>query len=242
MERKKVLLMFSGGSDSILSMIRLIKNNYKVLLVNFDNGCSISIGLEVEEALGFENDYGKDKVEYIGKITTVPEFKNNELEIANMPFSEIINNYGDTTISQLRCLNCRSAMYAEAIIYCLNNDIHYIAEGARIDQLFSIEQPIMIKAYKELLKEFNIELLVPVYDINDRILEYNLLINDIDRLGGEAKCILGMPLKEPVPLEQTNTIYNIFEKNIKPRYIKELKKRKGNQQIIYKGKNRFEFY
>lgn len=47
MEKKKVLLMYSGGLDSILSMIRLISDGYKVLLVHFDNGCSISIGLEV---------------------------------------------------------------------------------------------------------------------------------------------------------------------------------------------------
>ena len=57
MERKKVLLMYSGGLDSILSMARLISQGYKVLLVHFDNGCSISTGIEVERALKFENRY-----------------------------------------------------------------------------------------------------------------------------------------------------------------------------------------
>ncbi len=44
MERKKVLLMYSGGLDSILSMARLIRDGYKVLLIHFDNGWTISTG------------------------------------------------------------------------------------------------------------------------------------------------------------------------------------------------------
>ena len=60
MERKKVLLMYSGGLDSILSMARLVSQGYKVLLVHFDNGCSISTGLEVERTMKFENGYGKE--------------------------------------------------------------------------------------------------------------------------------------------------------------------------------------
>ena len=115
MEKEKVLLMYSGGLDSILSMIRLIKEGYKVLLIHFDNGCSISIGSEVIRALEFEKRFGIENVEYVGKISTVPQFRNNEREVANIPFSEFCETYGDATISQLRCLNCRSAMYYEAI-------------------------------------------------------------------------------------------------------------------------------
>ena len=242
MEKKKVLLMYSGGLDSILSMIRLISNGYKVLLVHFDNGCSISIGLEVERAKNFEKGYGIETVEYIGKITTIPEFRNNELEIANIPFSQIQAEYGDCTISQIRCLNCRSAMYYEAIKYCLNNDISYIAEGARKSQLFSIEQPALIEEYRNLLEQFGIKLLLPVYEIdNDWYKENELLAYGILPTASEDKCILGMPLKEPVSDEQTNTIKNIFEKNIKPRYVKTLKKQPIQRQEIYRGNTRFEF-
>ena len=175
MEKKKVLLMYSGGLDSILSMVRLISEGYKVLLVHFDNGCSISTGFEVERALNFENGYGKDTVEYIGKLTIVPYFRDNERQFANMSFSELQDRYGNTTISQIRCLNCRSAMYHEAIRYCLMNNVHVIAEGARQSQLFSIEQPKLIEGYKKLLNEFGIELLLPVYDMKDDLHKENEL-------------------------------------------------------------------
>lgn len=239
-EKKNVLLMYSGGLDSILSMVRLISNGYKVLLVHFDNGCSISIGLEVERAKYFERKYGKDTVEYIGKITTVPEFRNNEIELANMPFSEIQANYGDCTISQIRCLNCRSAMYFEAITYCLNNNISYIAEGARKSQLFSIEQPAMIESYKELLEKFGIELLLPVYDLeNDWDKENELLLHGILPCASEDKCVLGMPITNPISEEQTNAVKTIFEKIIEPRYAKTLKK--VQKQTIYRGHDRVKF-
>ena len=221
--KKEVLLMYSGGLDSILSMARLISNGYKVLLVHFDNGCSISIGLEVEHAKYFEEKYGIDTVEYVGKITTIPEFRNNEIEIANIPFSQIQEKYGD----------CK---------YCLNNDISLIAEGARKSQLFSIEQPKLIKAYKEMLEKFGIELLLSVYDLeNEWHKENELLLYGILPIASEDKCILGMPLKEPVTEEQTNTVRNIFKKNIEPRYVKSLKKQPIQHQTIYRGNGRLEF-
>lgn len=140
-----------------------------------------------------------------------------------MSFKYILDNYGDCTISQIRCLNCRSAMYYEAIRYCLENDIKFIAEGARKSQLFSIEQPEMIDSYKELLKEFGIELILPVYNLDDdwerecEVGRYGII-----SVSGEDKCLLGMALNERVPLEQTMTVKKIFDEFIKPRYVKKL--------------------
>ena len=159
-----------------------------------------------------------------------------------MPFSEIKEKYGDTTISQVRCLNCRSAMYHEAIRYCLLNDVHYIAEGARKSQLFSIEQPKVIEGFRQLLNEFGIELLLPVYDLKDDWSKENeLLLYGIIPSASEDKCILGMPLDEPVPEYQTDAIFKMFEEKIKPRYVKELKKQLEEPQYPFKGKGRIEY-
>lgn len=240
--KEKVLLMYSGGLDSILSMVKLIYSGYKVLLVHFDNGCTISIGDEVKKAEEFEQRYGTHNVEYIGKISNLVSFRENELEISNLTFSQIQELYGDCTISQIRCLNCRSAMYYEAIRYCLENNIKYIAEGARKSQLFSIEQPQMIKAYKNLCKKFDIELLLPVYDLDDDLKRiYELMDYGVLPFPGEDSCILGMPLTKPVAENLTDTVRNIFEKNIEPRYIKELKLNNKPPQMVHKCSGRIEF-
>lgn len=241
--KERVFLMYSGGLDSILSMAKLIHSGYKVLLVHFDNGCTISIGNEVLRAKQLEEAFGIDNVEYIGKISTLAGFRNNELEIANMTFSQIKENYGECTISQIRCLNCRSAMYREDIKYCLENNIKYIAEGARKSQLFSIEQPKMIESYKRLLSEFGIDLLLPVYDLDsDLERENELLFYNILPIPGEDSCILGIPLKEPVSDEITDTIVKIFENNIQPRYIKELKGKSLIPQLVHKCDRNIQYF
>ena len=42
METKTVILMLSGGRDSFLAACRLLddKNQYKIKMVTYDNGCS----------------------------------------------------------------------------------------------------------------------------------------------------------------------------------------------------------
>lgn len=241
-ERKTVLLMFSGGLDSILSVVRLIKDGYNVKLINFDNSCTLVSGLVYDKALELEKHFGIDVIEYLGSTSTVALFRENELMTSNMSFRYILENYGDCTTSQIRCLNCRSAMYFEAIRYCLENDIKFIAEGARKSQLFAIEQPNMIDAYKSLLKEFGIELLLPVYDLEDDFAKEN----EIWRFGivpaaGENKCLLGMPLKESLSLEQVDAVVNIFNKHIKPRYVRTLRKNNLPPQRIYKTREGVKF-
>ena len=71
--------------------------------------------------------------------------------------------------------------------------------------------------------------------------ENELLLHGILPIASEDKCILGMPLKEPITEEQTNTVRNIFKKNIEPRYVKSLKKQPIQHQTIYRGNGRLEF-
>lgn len=242
MKEERVLLMFSGGLDSILSACRLVRDGYKVLLINFNNGCSLVTGMVYDKALELESRFGNENIEYLGSMHNVASFRENEVRLANMSFKYIYDNYGDCTISQIRCLNCRSAMYFEAIRYCLENNIKFIAEGARKSQLFSIEQPKMIEAYKELLNEFGIELILPVYEIVD---DWERA-NEIFRYGvipkaGEDKCLLGMPLNEKVPLEQTMTVKKIFDEFIKPRYVRKMSRREDSPIRISRDRGGIKF-
>lgn len=63
--KKEVLLMYSGGLDSILSCIRLVSKGYKVYLIHFDNGSSIgteNIQIGAQRLIT----RFKDQVEFLG--------------------------------------------------------------------------------------------------------------------------------------------------------------------------------
>ena len=77
--------------------------------------------------------------------------------------------------------------------------------------------------------------------LDDWARENELLAHGIIPSASEDKCVLGMPLDEPVPEHQTDAISRMLEDNIKPRYVKELKLKLNIPQYPYKGKGRLEF-
>ena len=115
---KDVILMYSGGLDSILSCIRLINKGYKVHLIHFDNGSSIGTENIQIGAQRLIERY-KDKVEFLGIASTAGTlvYYRGKANIENLNAEELNNKYGKISISQYRCLLCRMAMYTYIIIY-----------------------------------------------------------------------------------------------------------------------------
>lgn len=192
---KKVLVLYSGGKDSILSTMLLIEKGYEVFLVHFDNSleigsCNVKNGFK-----RLEKKYGNDKVKYIGIKKIDGIFRELIREFYNLKFGEITKRFGNISISQFNCLSCRLSMYIEAIIICKQLGIDYVADGARNSQLFAIEQDQMLNLFISLFKEYNIDLLLPVKDLKDDFQEKNeFLIRGIIPKVREAQCLIGMPL------------------------------------------------
>lgn len=219
--KKEVILMYSGGLDSILSCIRLVMDGYKVYLVHFDNGSSIgseNIQIGANELI---NRY-KDKVEYLGIANTAGTFLYYRIksEIENLNAEELLSKYGKISMSQYRCLLCRMSMYTYSIALARKMGISYIAEGARKSQLFAIEQDEVLNEFRELCKKYDIELLTPVIDVkNDFDKENEILLNGIYPIGHEAKCLLGYPMNRKLSKSELEDIRNLY-RNI--RYLQEI--------------------
>lgn len=191
---KEVLLMYSGGLDSLLSAIRLVNTGYKVNLIHFDNGSSIGTENVYYGVQQLINTFGKDRIKYLGIVSiasTIRKFK----KIENLKLTEIISKYGNITLSQYQCLVCRSAMYANALLYAKKYGFTEIAEGARQCQKFVVEHPKMILNYQEFLQNFNINLLTPVYSLESELEKENeIMLSNIYPIAYEGKCLLGYPL------------------------------------------------
>lgn len=221
---RDVLLLYSGGFDSLLSACRLVNDGYNVYLIHFDNGSSIGFKRVSEGAKLIEERF-EGRVKYLGVVSTVGFF-NNFKKIENLSFSEIANKYGNASISQYQCLLCRSAMYEMAIGIARQYNIYNIAEGARICQKFAIEQKPMIEEYRQLLEKYHIKLLTPVLDLID---DYEKLI-EISRWGFdlspyEGKCFLGYPLDEDHPVDDNvvSDIVRMYRDLVLPCIEKDMK-------------------
>ena len=210
--KKEVILMYSGGLDSILSCIRLVGKGYKVYLIHFDNGSSI--GTErIQIGANRLMKRFKDQVEFLGIASTVGYFGyyREMVDIENLNPEELNNKYGKISISQYRCLLCRMAMYTYTVTLARKMNIKYIAEGARKSQLFAIEQEELLNEFRIFCNKYDIELLTPVLDVvDDYEKENEIFMWDVNLCACEAKCLLGYPMNRKLTQEELNDIKELY--------------------------------
>ena len=217
---KEVILMYSGGLDSILSCIRLVRDGYKVYLIHFDNGSSIGSENIQIGALKLEKLF-KDKVEFLGIASTAGKFVyyREIVDIENLNALELYEKHGKISISQYRCLLCRMAMYTYSVALAKKMNIKYIAEGARESQLFAIEQEELLNEFRSFCNKYDIELLTPVVDVvDDYEKENEIYMWDVNLCASESKCLLGYPMNKKLSLEELNDVRDLY-KSI--RYLQE---------------------
>ena len=132
---KKVLVLFSGGKDSMLSAMLLAEKGYQVFLIHYDNSFEIGISNIKNGVKRLEEKYGKDRIKYIGVKKIDALFRELIREFYNFKTNIITQNFGNISISQFNCLACRLSMYLTSIIICKQLDIDFVADGARTSQL-----------------------------------------------------------------------------------------------------------
>lgn len=215
---EEVLLLYSGGLDSMLSACYLASRGYHVNLIHFDNGSSIGTENIIKGAKELEDRFGSEKITYLG-IIPISGVISRLHKIENLKLSTIAETYGNTTISQYQCLACRSAMYHYAAMIALEKGISIIAEGARKSQQFAIEQPPMMKEYEKFLNSQGLKLMIPVYDLEDDYEELCELRRFLlEPVAYEGKCLLGYHLdnKYPVDEEVIAGTVKIFQETMLP--------------------------
>lgn len=194
--KNNVLQLFSGGRDSFLSTCRLLENNNIVHLITYDNGCSLSSENVKHSVDRLINRYGEEQVKFLGVYDIFGIWREFFLSYFNLRSSEIINEYGEITYSQLNCLTCRSSMYIYSIAICKYLSIVKVADGARYSQGFGIEREPMLNRFKGLFKKYNIEIILPVVDLDSDWKRKNeLMMYGYTPKVYEPQCLLGVPIE-----------------------------------------------
>lgn len=197
MESEKILQLFSGGKDSFLSACRLLDRGNDVSLITYDNGCSVGADNARHGAERIIKRYGAEKAHFLGIYDISGIWRSFFGPFLNLKPAEIVDRYGNLTVSQFNCLTCRTSMYIHAIGICLKMDIHSISDGARYCQGFAIETPHILERFHNLTKEYGIRLLLPVIELSsDWERKNELLIRGFIPKTLEPQCLLGVPLPE----------------------------------------------
>lgn len=217
----KVLLMLSGGRDSFLSACKLLedKKGYHVYMATYDNGCICQLDKVKTVADRIIQHYGADRAEYLGAYSTAGIAREFFFPYFNMKPEEQMREFSGMTPSQFHCLVCRTAMYIRSVQLCKLHGIQYIAEGGRKSQEFVIELEGMANdRYLELVKSQGLGLLMPVYDLEDDWIRDNeLMMRDFVSKCGEAKCLIGVPVRGSIDQSVIDGVHAYYDKVILPR-------------------------
>lgn len=222
MEETKVVLMLSGGRDSFLAGCKLLEdqeNNYKLLMVTFDNGCSIQSKNAKHVADRIIAKYGKDRAEFLGVYQISAVIREFFDPYFNMKPEDQVRKFAGLTPSQFHCLICRTSMYLYSIWLAKLHNASHIAEGGREDQGFVIELPGMAKErFPKLVEAAGLHLLLPVYNLKDnRTRDFELLLRDYNCKSYEPKCLIGYPLDDSVDDSVIEGVHHYFDNVIMPR-------------------------
>ena len=193
----KVLVLFSGGKDSFYLTLLMLEKGYNVKLITFENGCGLKSENAIQTAERIKEKYGNEKVEIL-KVQKIEAIWRAFLKLFyNKKTSEILKEYGEITISQFNCLSCRLSMYVRSIILCNKMNLKLVVDGAREDQLYGIEQELLLKRFKAFFDKYNIKIDFPLKDFKDDFeLKNQLLIRGFVPKTLEPQCLLGMPISK----------------------------------------------
>ncbi len=135
-------VLFSGGTDSALAAVSLLRSCDKVTLLTFDPGYVFFIENSRVHADALVRTYGADRVEHlilpISPIIRRILFPDVRRDVAQYGFD----------LTALVCMGCRLSMHTAAIIHNLTHGIPVLADG-------SIEKQSAIPEQRQAVLESN---------------------------------------------------------------------------------------
>lgn len=205
---KDVLLLFSGGRDSILSAVRLIKNGYHVRMISFDNGHMQKTKLMRKTADRLVSKFGKECCSYEGIFSIAPilyDFLGEYMRESSIGCQML----------HCTCLCCHTAMLLRAVIFCKENNIHYLASGDKEADPYLFNSTEFFQFYVSICRENGIELLRPVRDVSTNFeRKIEIAESGIHPKVYEPQCWLGYSTINRLTHAETVKAYEIFSERV----------------------------
>ncbi len=158
MNKRRVVTLYSGGTDSTLTAALMAKEFEKIYLVTYDRFGFFSTSnteLNVKKL--------KDKFKKV-------EFSHQIIEIDKLSKYVFYEHYFRNLIKYRffllsTCGLCKLAMHIRTIVFCLENKISNVCDGANKGmRLFPAQMKRVIEETKKMYAQFGINYMNPVFD------------------------------------------------------------------------------
>ncbi len=157
-DRKELVMMFTGGTDTTLAADRIAKSGayQRLHLLTFCNGICVRVERSRVHADELMKKYGADLISH--EVITMTEL----FKKIRSPLKAMIKKY-DSTLTFDLC--CRLSMESRAIMYALDHGITEVCDGTNIDQgrLF-MERPEYLRVSRAFFASYGIRYFSPVYE------------------------------------------------------------------------------
>ena len=158
MKNNETVIMFSGGTDSTLAAALEAKKFDRVHLLTYDRFGLFSVGNSQLNVQKLKDKFGQDKfISHIVKIDKLTEYVFYERYLHNLW------RHGFFLLSI--CGLCKLAMHIRTLIFCIDNDIGNVSDGANQGMyLFPEQTETIIEELKKLYDKFGITYNNPVFN------------------------------------------------------------------------------
>ncbi len=157
MKLNETATLFSGGTDSTLTAALMAEQYDKIHLITYDRFAFSSVTNPKINVKKLQDKYGKDKFEFhIIKVEKLTRFVFYERYLQN------IRKHGFFLLTI--CGLCKLAMHIRTVVFCLENKIPNVCDGANQGMhLFPAQMANVIKEYGDMYTRYGITYSNPVF-------------------------------------------------------------------------------
>ncbi len=188
MKRNETATLFSGGTDSTLTAALMADQFDKIHLITYDRFAFSSVMNPMVNVKKLRDKYGEDKFDFhVIKVEKLTRFVFYERYLHN------IRKHGFFLLTI--CGLCKLAMHVRTVIFCLENGIPNVCDGANQGMhLFPAQMASVIKEYGDMYTRYGITYSNPVFkyegpqdlDFTDRLRLERVLSRDKEPAGATA--------------------------------------------------------
>ncbi len=164
----EVALMFSGGVDSTVCVVRLLADHDRVHLVTWDTrGGILRPEWSRRSANVLRDRYGDRVTHHVGDCAG---------EFRTLVTSRLGRIYARHRSRFVWCLGCKMAMHVATLAWCLERDLGFAADGSSVETPYYVEQmPVSIAWIRGFYADHGVTFLTPAHEFPTREEKIRLL-------------------------------------------------------------------